>query len=171
MMVTNTSVYQDFNPEKTGVHGHVAQINMLAGTTLDLLFKIVEADTTKVMPVASLIFSILDLDNGSDNITETITLSNFTSSHLTNDTQLLRYDNSDGTSTFAATQYGNRFDNPTDPQTLTPVQKSKSVSFAYSNTSHWTVSLNVTAASTGRRAGRNFEFTGESSLMLDCPVE
>jgi len=168
LMITNTSEYISHKNSKTFARKGLAEINMESGTHVDLLFRILESGTMKRMPVESLIFSVLDMDDGPFNQTEQITLGNFSSVHMTSDTEVVRYINADGTSTFSATQYGEERDNPGEAEKLNIMQKRRALSFLYNNVSQWQVTLNVTGPEDG--SGRNFLFTGESSLMLDCPI-
>jgi hypothetical protein len=167
-MITNTTEYTAHKNKRNTVKGHFATVNMESGTQVGLLFTILESDTMKRMPVESLIFSILDMDDGPHNQTEEATLGSFSNYHVTSDTEVSIHENADGTTTFSGTQFGELRDNPSTAETLNPLQKTRAVSFRYDNVSQWRVHLNVTG--TDHHTGRNFLFAGESSLMQDCPI-
>jgi len=78
-------------------------------------FTIVKAGTDEAGTVASMVFTILDLDKGQDDEVESVTFGGFVDAHVTADTQIRRFNYPDGKSKFVATKVGSFADNPSDP--------------------------------------------------------
>jgi len=85
----------------------------------------VKSGTEEEGTLDSLVFTILDLDQGTHGETESVTLGGFTDVALQADTQIRRFDHPDGKATFMASKKGTYSDNPTDALEMTHVQKNK----------------------------------------------
>ena len=66
-----------------------------------------------------------------------------------------------GETAFCATQFGTGKDNPEDPNLLTDLMRSRSVSFTFANRDSFDITLSAQGPFGG---GRNFQFAGDSSF-------
>merc|ERR1719436_2004675 len=130
-------------PKENGFHGNFARINLKAGSNVSLeVFAFnPETNETEILPEGSLTF--FDLDTGKTSI-EFVTSSNFTDAILTNETELERVDNTDGSTTFRATVRGNGDDNPGNPLEMSVLQKNRAVTLKYERIEKLTFILGCT---------------------------
>jgi len=165
LLIKNSSTYRPANTKHNGVKGDFGSINVLCGTHTNFDFSMVLSGTQNPTKVASMILTILDLDEGWKGRFEEITADHFARAHITSDSELRRYDNPDGSSSFKSSTQGGLADNPTDAMKMTPKQKSRTVSFEFTDVDSWHLTF---AAGGPQRYGRNFLLAGSSELMQPC---
>jgi len=166
LVVEVMTPYTVWNSSKDGLKGQFGNINLKSGTNFSAVMKFVDAWTDEPVTVGSTVVSFLDLDVGLLGQVESITVSRFTAVSLSGDTELARYDNKDGSSTFAGTSVAEEENNPDDLGNLTSGQLLRAVSFEFKNCH----SIPVTFSVTGKviNAGRNFMFAGKTPLLPTC---
>ena len=64
LLVTNTSLYEAWRPDANGIFGGFASLNLRVGTTTDLQFALVDAETRQPVAIPELFFTVYDLDGG-----------------------------------------------------------------------------------------------------------
>jgi len=168
--INAVSEYTVYNTERNGLNGKYGQINLQTGTEVDLKFKLHIGGTEDVYTADWLYFSIFDFDHNKDPTLwqEFMTIANFSSFSLSDNTAVNVTELGDGAYTFSSTIRGTGKDNPTDPLGLDDEQKSKSVGFIFHDSSGFTMKLKVgpPALKPGKKKlpdGRNFLFAGKSS--------
>ena len=178
-------------PEKNGLHGKFGQINMMNQNTAALNgegtfdFCLVDhSNPSEKVTVDSFHFTFFDLDKraGRNGLKEKILIdhSQFTSYSLDPSTQIkVECENGGGTPpecgsngrmVFQGPQVGTGDDNPTDPNTLTNLQKQRSVSFTFRQTSCFQVTFDHYCPLVSNRCkwtGGNFMFAGTAKQMVD----
>jgi len=165
LLIVNSTEYRAPSKRANRIRGDFGQINVLSGTRVNMEFAIVFSGTQKPAKVSSLILSILDLVEGCGGRTEELTAYHFASAYVTSDTELRRFDNPDGSSTFKASTRGGRRDNPKDVMKMSKKQEKRTVSFEFTDVEAWHITFAVGGPP---RGGRNFMMTGSSELMQAC---
>jgi hypothetical protein len=162
-----------------GLHADFGVINMACDGSVDLTFKFTDSTTGQTVTPAPFLFTWFDSDHGmAHESRESITISGFSSYHMTGDTALdvaavgdslseeaLAAGN--GAATFTSTMRGGKIDNPVSPLSLTRLQKDRTVALYFSGKSSFTVTLAETGYANPQ--GRNFYFAGSSALV--CPQD
>ena len=179
--VANGSTYDPADTSKNGLnpepsdHDQMGQINIKSGTetTFDLIF--VASGTNVPYDLSNVLFSVYDIDQNKlpkyPNHEYVVFPQPVTNWTLTQDppTTVTKSGQNDGTLRFTSTVIGNRDDNPTDPHKLTPLQRSKSVTVWYSDSSAFQVTFGheyVHGQPKKARGGRNVLFAGPG---IYCP--
>lgn len=163
-------MYTPHNLSKDGVLARYGDLNVVSGSSVQLQFALVESATSKPAMVRSLAFSIVALDTGAHGQSEFVTTKGFSNAHVSSDTEIERRDNTDGSSTFKGTSFGDLNDVPSDPKKLSKLARARTVSFLFEDVSTFDITFGVTAGRYDQVVGRNFLFAGESSLLMNCPV-
>jgi hypothetical protein len=173
--VANTA-YNGLWPSEDPGHQQMAQVNVKDGTQTTFDFTFVESGTDTPHVLSNVFFSVYDLDMFSrfpnhEYVKFPQPVSKW---KLTTPTELVQSGSNDGTLTFTATKFGSVSDNPTDPNNLTGLQQSRSVTIWESSTAsfqatfgHWYDEKVATWPSTGI-GGRNFLFAGPGVF---CPAK
>lgn len=186
--VAEGSTYSPYNTARNGLnpepsdHPQMGQININSGseTTFDLMF--VASGTDDPVDLSNVLFSVYDFDENyipargrnpaSPNHEYVIFPQPVTNWTLTHDppTIVLQSGQNDGTLRFTSTKTGGFDDNPTNPYQLTMLQRSKSVTVWYADTSKFQVTFGheyVGALPRKEKAGRNILFAGPG---IYCPA-
>ena len=112
---------------------------MLSDSFVDLKLEFIDtANNDELFVVESFFFTWFDLDQNNNNFRiETIEVEDvFVTAFLTDPTTVeIIEDVRPGFTGYQSTIFGDASDNPTDPDNLTVLQESKSVTFLYHNTS------------------------------------
>lgn len=154
-----------------GLNGEFGQINVLSDTFVDLKFEFIDtANNDSLYEIDAFFFTWFDLDfNKNGNRVETVEVEDtYFTFFLTPNTTVLEIPNIRPNFTgFQSTIFGDASDNPSDPENLTELQESKSVTFVYLNTSSFCVRL--CTGGPPNEFGRNFLFAGFSSVVFSPP--
>jgi len=168
LVVEALTPYSFWNSSKTGLKGSIGMINLKSGTNFSAVMKFVDSWTDQPVSVGSTVVSFLDLDVGRLGQVESITVSRFTAVSLSGDTELIRYDNKDGSSTFAGTSVAEEENNPDDLGNLTSGMLLRAVSFEFKNCH--SIPVTFTVAGKVVKTGRNFMFAGKTPLLPTCGI-
>jgi len=190
--------YSPFKVERNGlwpytdgtsntVQTQMGQININSGSNCTFDFVFVESGTDTPYSLSNVLFSVYDLDQSILLDTHKRPLENHefvvfpeavTNWTLTENppTQIKQSgSNADGTLQFTSTTFGTLEDNPTDPEELSPLQQSRSVTVWYSDTSEFQVTFGHEyvggVPKVGKKkpiGGRNVIFAGPG---IYCPQE
>jgi len=146
-------------PQPTPDHQQMAQLNVRCGSETTFEFSFVNSGTDTLAALSNTFFSVYDFDQPKKGGHEYAIFKTPPSAwKLMPDTQVLVNGSiADSTLQFTSTEWGTLSDNPTDPNALTPLQKSRSVTVWYSSASTFQVTL---GSSTISEFGRNFLFAG-----------
>lgn len=162
-----------------GLHGGFGVINMACDGSVDLTFTFVDSVSGEPVVPSPFLFTWFDSDHGmAHESREAITVSGFSSFHLTDMTALdvtelgqgLSEESlaaGNGAATFTSTMRGGKVDNPVAPLTLTRLQQDRTVALLFSGKSSFGVTLSETGYANPQ--GRNFYFSGSSALV--CPED
>jgi len=166
LVVEALTSYTVWNSSKDGLKGPFGMINLKSGTNFTAVMKFVDSWTDQPVSVGSTVLTFLDLDVGLRGQVESIDVSRFTAVSLSGDTELSRYDNKDGSSTFAGTSVADEDNNPNDTGNLTSDMLARAVSFEFKNCH----SIPITFSVSGEvmNSGRNFLFAGKTPLLPTC---
>lgn len=163
--ITALSNYSADNSSKNGLHGEYSVINVEAGYHVDLRFDFTTKSGETFVLQHPFYFTVYDFDEQKDGGgKEQVIFSGYESYVLSKDTTVIVGQDNLGRTTFTAGAYGNETDNPTNPTTLSKSEMRKTVSIKFAT---GTSTFNMTLAATEGFKGRNFEFTGFSTLP--CP--
>jgi hypothetical protein len=172
--VAEGSTYSPFDTSKNGLwpepadHDQMGQININSATETNFDFRFVASGTNDPYYLSNVLFSVYDLDANRmklPNHEYVVFPKPVTNWTLTQDprTTVAKSGQNDGTLRFTSTVYGNLADNPTNPNQLTPLQRSKSVTVWYSDTAKFQVTFGheyTKGAPKRKRGGRNVLFAG-----------
>lgn len=152
-----------YNGIYKGLVGKYGTVVVMPGSSVNLTFRVFDLNTSKPIRMPSVAFTFFDLDEYRDHAaSEFIRASGFTRADLSEDTEVSRFSDPDGTTTFQATTAGNFNDNPVDPLLLTEQQKNRAVTLTFTDTDEVTVVLGATP---GPSAARAFTFVGHPVLQ------
>jgi len=167
LIIRNTSEYTGSNVSNNGQHGEYGVVNVAQDSYVNLTFKFVDSETGKrrIKLLDGYHFTIYDFDNQKDGHgVEIVTIGGFSQYSVSEGTTVTVGKAAGNMSTFQSTAYGDEKDNPESPFNLTKRDVDKTVSFFFSSqTNKFDLQLSVTKG----WSGRNFEFTGYSTLP--CP--
>mmetsp|Transcript_81375 Transcript_81375/g.239018 ORF Transcript_81375/g.239018 Transcript_81375/m.239018 type:complete len:552 (-) Transcript_81375:272-1927(-) len=167
--ITATSPYSpgwtQMNGLSHGLVGKYGQVTIKPGTSVTLKIRTFDLESGELvdMPTAAFTFFDLDEDKGHE-ASEFITVGSFDSYELTNDTEVTKTHNADGTVTFKASTQGTFDDNPVDPLLLTEQQKNRAVTVRFSNAKEVTVTIGATVAPSDPGTWRCFIFVAHPVL-------
>jgi len=169
MVVTSNSGYTTKNAFRNGLSGKYGRINLDGRSGHDFQFTFYEAGSTTPTELDSFYFTIFDIDGkwnkkGKMKVQESVTFSGFESYSVGANCELHRQISAKQ-STFSASTTGYIYDNPEDPQKLTPQQMSRSVTFLYKSVASFSARFEVLGKG---KLNRNFIFAGESQVSHSC---
>jgi len=164
LLINAVGEYKPHKNTANGVTGKYGVINMKnsASATFDISFIGTEDDAPET--IEAVYFSVLDLDEGKrGKLKEGLIMHEYAASWLTEDTEVKVSTESNGLVRFDSSSPGNGRDNPLDPMLLNERQKNRGATFLLDNVSTFRMTLNVGG---GPNSGRNFMFTGKSSVVF-----
>jgi len=129
-------------------------------------FDLVYHQTNTSVAFDHMYFTLFDLDE-SNNAAESITFYDNVNQvyPINGGSELERSGDLTSGLKFSSTEIGNGSDNPTDPESLTPLQKRRAVTVDFVEKNQWKVTFSVV----GGKGGRNFVFGGRSNLV-EAPI-
>jgi len=168
LVVTNSTEYSPHDVSKNGEEHCFGRINIESPGSLTMRFKLVKAGTDEhVLEDLAHDFTVLDLDHSKAGMMESITTSGFVGTPMSVITPVPA---GDGTSyTFEGLASSEAIPDPKSPWNLTKPQKDASVGFKFSGVRSWEVTYNTFSESGLLSGGRNFIFTGKTSLQDPHP--
>lgn len=174
LVVTATGDYQYHNQGRSGLSGSYGVVNLKAPSATTLTFSFEDSATGEPVVLEAFHFSIFDVDQ-SNNAHERMLIGGFERYTADPETEVGIEDAADGRTLFKSTQLGAGCDNPRDPLQLGEVtcrgrtvdQRKRAVTLLFSEKSSFEVSLEATC-SARKCGGRNFLFSGSSSLSYTC---
>lgn len=157
-----TSEYQPAWPKENGIRGRFGAFNVKHGTNVSLTLTVHDPESGEQVPLPKFALTFFDLDQGRDgHSVEHVTASGFKEAWLSNETEVNRTDNDDGSSTFRASVEGNGDDNPTNPLVLTTQQKNRAVTLTWDDMH----SIPFTVGASEGKTARVFQFVIRPSLL------
>lgn len=168
LVITAVGTYTAHNPSATGIIGGFAKINIKCSTNTTFKFSFVTPGTNTPLQVSEVHMAMFDLDGavGPFSGIESASSSGY-SGYVTdaNPAVSASLDNSTGVTRtqFQAPGSGD-ITNPSDPKTLTDLQRRNSIMFFYKEISEFEVDFIVD----GGDKGRNLFFAFESALDDRC---
>lgn len=165
MYVNAVGEFHPFKVARNGLKGSYAILNMNMNSKSTFDFKFVDAATQQPEVLNSVYFSVFDMDEGKrGKLRESVIMETpYGASYVTEDTDVKKTVQHDGSVRFDSTAWGTGKDNPSDPMALTQLQKNRAVTFLFDQSSGFRVSLIVDR---GPRSGRNFLFGGKSNVVF-----
>lgn len=156
-----------------GMNGKFGIVNVKGGTSVDMTFTLVEADTdtpVEIDPGQTVFFSVFDLDaNRATNKGKAFEFVKFTTpvdSYAVSDSTTVKLSGNNNNLYARSGRYGSEDDNPTNPLEMTQLQKDSAVSITYKGRNTWGMTFGE-GNNPGKKAGRNLMFAGRSED--DCP--
>uniref|UniRef100_A0A7S0FL21 Uncharacterized protein n=1 Tax=Pyrodinium bahamense TaxID=73915 RepID=A0A7S0FL21_9DINO len=134
-----------------GRQNHFASVSIRPGANLTLSIRGVDPHTGEslVLPHAAITF--FDIDAGRGRGVEFVKVRGYSDYWLTNSTELVVTRGASGDATFTASREGDGRDNPTDPLSLTALQKNRAVSVEFENADLMTFELGASEGQTLRQ--------------------
>jgi hypothetical protein len=166
LVVTASEGYQNPDPTKNGINGNFGSITQQCSTTSSFKFTFVKSGTMEPVTMASFMFSVFDLDHGKDGRQQgdreviSITSGNGLAGYYTASNSRVESSCSGTANTFNSMDEGSLQDNPTHPLLLTPLQKSRSVTFRFEHASSFELEFDIEGGS----KTRSFLFGGNADF-------
>merc|ERR1712072_244785 len=153
-----------------GVNGKFGQVNVKGNTDVKLKFTLVESGTdtpADVAPDQTVFFSVYDLDmDGPGKGYEFVDFTTPVDSHSVTKSTTVKIQGNDAHLMATAISKGNNDDNPTDPLSMTQVQKDSAIWITYKGRNTWGMTFGEKRNPKGK-GGRNLLFAGRAEG--DCP--
>jgi len=166
LVVTVSEGYQNPLPANNGINGHFGSVTQLCNTASKYKFTFVESGTMEPVTMETFMFSVFDVDHGrvggqqGDKEVISVNSGNGLAGYYTASNSRLDSSCAGTVNTFKSTDQGSRDDNPTFPLLLTPLQKSRSVTFKFDHTSSFELEFFIEGGS----RTRSFLFAGNSDF-------
>jgi hypothetical protein len=166
LMVRVSEGYQNPDPAKNGINGNFGSITQQCSTASSFKFTFVKSGTMEPVTMESFMFSAFDIDHGKeggqqgDNEVISVHSGNGLAGYYTASNSRLETSCAGTANTFKSIDQGSRDDNPTFPMLLTPLQKSRSVTFRFVQTSSFELEFNIQGGS----KTRSFLFGGNADF-------
>jgi len=166
LVVTVSEGYENPLPEKNGINGNFGSITQQCDTASSYKFTFVKSGTTEPVTMESFMISVFDLDHGKDGGQQgdkeiiSITSGNGLAGYYTSSNSRVESSCSGTTNTFNSMDEGSLQDNPTHPLLLTPLQKSRSVTFRFEHASSFELEFDIQGGS----KTRSFLFGGNADF-------
>jgi len=166
LVVTASKGYKNPDPAKNGINGNFGSITQQCSTASIFKFTFVKSGTMEPVTMASFMFSVFDIDHGKvggqqgDNEVISIHSENGLDGYYTASNSRLETSCAGTANTFKSMDQGSRDDNPTSPLQLTPLQKSRSVTLRFVQTSSFELEFNIQGGS----RTRSFLFGGNADF-------
>lgn len=185
LVITATTSYTPNSLNPTGGVTHngardgFGVINMASGTSVDLVFRLVDSATGAAKSIGDFAITFFDGDHGmAHESREAITVSGFTSyiiaAESTLDVDPIQVDADsraagNGIAKFTSKMRGSKVDNPLEPMSMNTLQRRRTVALLFENKSEF----QVTASESGytNPQGRNIFFAGASSLICNADAK
>jgi len=144
--------YEPMWPKENGYYAHFARVNVMPGRNVTVMLKAVDPASGEdlVFPHVSLAFFDLDAGENGTGSVEYLKIRGYKHYYVTNSTELRVTHDGFGDTIFTASREGTGSDNPTDPLTLTAMQKDRVVSFDFEDTGHLLFQLGASEGNTAR---------------------
>jgi hypothetical protein len=156
VLLQASASFKTNKPDKCGKQGNFGNINMAPGTASTFTLTFVSAGTTSPVTMDKVSLSFFDQDEHKEAAARSsIETCQVDASFLAINTELSGAKNGNCYKTVSC-EYGNKHNNPNDPNNLLPDQYKRASTFSYSSTSSITVKIGLAGA---KGAGRNFQFT------------
>lgn len=193
LVITADSNYASTNPNSSGKRGKFGTINVVGGASPEMTFSIVKTGTNTPVQLGELAFTMHDIDESKQGkMTESIFVKDFNAFVMDKGVEFVVDYTADGRTFFQSRIHGTGCDNPSDPDALGPVtckydanaptppgpgyqtidQRKRSLMLVFKQVSSFKVTLDVSCVgvlgSTSCEKGRNFLFSGSSSLKDRC---
>lgn len=165
LIVHALNEYNPQNNSQNRVNGAFVQINIARDNSVDLKFRFLDSETNEDVVIDFMYFSLFDIDEGRfDHLEESMLIGGFTSSYLTDKTEIKETTLRDGRNKYHSSTHGIIEDNPKDPETISEQQENRAITFLYTKVT----SFEATFASSkhGPDSGRNFLMGGKSSVVF-----
>lgn len=157
---------------RNGLLGKFGQINIQSGSSSTFKFQFVEAGTDTPFSIEAsekVLFSVYDLDAGAaTDEHEFVQFITPVASHSVPPVTTVAVSGEDGDGTLYAesTRLGDRYDNPTDPLSMTKIAEESKISVTYVGKASWEI---VFGDKNGKpKYGRNVLFAGRSQGDCAC---
>jgi len=173
-LIVTAESYQASSPGSNGLKGQFGSVYLDPGTSSELTFSFRDSSTDSPVVLDSFYFSVADLDFSSST-REVVRIGGYESYFAKRDNDMIIESLSDGRLQFTSKAIGVKCDNPADPMNLVVVecsnkgvvdQSKRAATFLFTRVSSFVVGLEVTTE--GQGGGRNFMFSGRTSLVPDC---
>lgn len=185
LVITATSPYSpnSLNPSGGVMHNGVRDgfgvINMASGSSVDLVFKLVDSVTGAPKVIGDFVITFFDGDHGmAHESREAIEVSGFVSyiiaAESTLDVNPIQVDSDsraagNGIAKFTSKMRGSKIDNPLDPMSMNALQRRRTVALLFENKSEFKVSASELGYTNPQ--GRNIFFSGASSLICNADAK
>lgn len=168
LIVESIGVYKP--PEGTAgwnnVYNYFGYISVTAPSSPQFKFRLVETGTYIPMPLPKFYFTFFDLDTGNPNVTgagrEMVTVRGHSAYWAGPNTELNITELGNGSTSFEATVFGTRADNPKDPMQMTELAQNRAITLEFTNTAEFYASYDVSPGA--MTIGRDVFFAGKSQL-------
>jgi len=166
LVVTVSEWYQNPDPAKNGINGKFGTITQRCSTASSYQFTFVKSGTMEPVAIESFMFSVFDIDHGKeggqsgDNEIISVKSGAVLAGYYTASNSRLDSSCSGTANIFKSMDKGSRDDNPTHPLLLTPLQKSRSVTFRFVRTSSFELEFEIRGGSNTR----SFLFGGNADF-------
>lgn len=166
LIVRHDGEYYANNASKNGLNGEFGQVNVQAGSGVNLTFHFVRSGTTDKVKVPSFYFSLFDVDGQRVQGKESAIVQNYASFETAFRGELVTnefFDSNNGnTVSIFSTAFGNEGDNPAHPLALNWGHLNRSITFRMPDN---TGSFHVSFTAEEGWAGRNLLFGGPTNLV------
>lgn len=144
----------DYTPQASWENGlsdnmQFATINLKPDSSVNVSFRILDAETKEEVVLPSMFLTFFDLDTGRDGETAEYVSTKIkhvpVHAMLSPLSEVERKDTKDGLEMFWGTRFGTGEDNPDDPHNLTQHQRARTVTLLYENFTSASVTLGATA--------------------------
>jgi len=156
LKLTAAGPYTPFNSGANGLAGSLGQVNVQAGTKVDVTFSLVESGTDTPVAVDGLTLKFLDVDEGKRGRQRSTVTACDAAVELDDSTELTTSQAGTCTSV-SSSKKGSKKDNPTSVDNLTDAQKAKVVTFTFGAGARFQASLSI-SESPKSPTGRGFNF-------------
>ncbi|CAK0879240.1 unnamed protein product [Prorocentrum cordatum] len=158
-------LYTSAQASRNGHRGDFGVVNLAAGSTADLTFRMFDDATTKFVQDAELYLTIHDIDSLSSGQKEVVTVSGFQSYCSSDDSEVEFSQSGDGVQ-LTSSSGGTDDNDPASPFDMTPEQQRRSVTFTLGKVAQFPVRFEIPGSKSDE--GRDFLFSG---VPMECAVK
>jgi len=154
--------------------GRYGQIDVAAGTSVDLTLSFKDSNTQAPVTLESFLFSVHDIDQLDSTVEEVVYISGFSSGPVVSSSTSVNVAvQADGRTRLKSTEDACDGDDPLNPMFLGPVTcggqtidtKTRSAAFKFENKASFTMTLEATCSGCAPGSHRKFMFTGDTNLI------
>lgn len=170
LKISNMTEYKLKSPMVNGEFYAFTQVNIACASETKFRLDFLKKQAGEYVPtiVPSFLMTFFDFDTGKlGTASESMSIEPVVDYAVDSDTHLDLESFSGGQLTCSATEQGTFADNPTNPFTLTDLQKQRALSVTIRATNKVVIDFRSTAANKNKPSGRNFLFCGPSSLVCE----